>query len=105
MTTQTTRPLDTQAEADYWRGRYDKESYYEAGAGYDEYEGAYRTGYEGRGKYAGRKYDEVEHDLRQDWDTTKGKSRLAWEKAKHAVRAAWDRVERAMPGDADRDGR
>jgi hypothetical protein len=25
--------------------------------------------------------------------------------AKHASRAAWNRVERAIPGDADRDGR
>jgi hypothetical protein len=97
--------IDTQAERDYWQGRYDKESYYEAGHTYDDYEGAYRTGYEGRDKYAGRSFDQAENELRSDWESAKGKSRLAWEKAKHAARAAWDRIERAMPGDADRDGR
>jgi hypothetical protein len=28
-----------------------------------------------------------------------------WDDAKHATRAAWHRVERAVPGDADGDGR
>jgi hypothetical protein len=104
MNTQNNERLfDTEAERDYWRGRYDKEGYYEAGRTYDDYEGAYRVGYEGR--YTGKSFDEVENDLRANWDTAKGKSQLAWDRAKQAARAAWDRVERALPGDADRDGR
>jgi hypothetical protein len=39
------------------------------------------------------------------WEKTKGKSKLAWEKVKHATKDAWHRVERALPGDADGDGR
>ena len=97
--------IDATAERDYWRGRFDKEGYYEAGRSFDDYEGAYRTGFEGRSRYADRDFQEVESDLKRDWETAKGNSHLAWEKAKSAVRAAWDRVERAMPGDADRDGR
>ena len=38
-------------------------------------------------------------------EKNKGKSRLNWEEAKDASRAAWHRVERAIPGDADGDGR
>jgi hypothetical protein len=49
--------------------------------------------------------DDVEPELRGDYQRLKGKSRLAWEDAKAAARAAWDRVERALPGDADDDGR
>ena len=30
---------------------------------------------------------------------------MQWDNAKGAVRDAWHRVERAVPGDADRDGR
>ena len=97
--------LNTAAERDYWRGRFDKEGYYEAGSTFDDYEGAYRTGYEGRTRYADRDFQSVENDLKRDWEQAKGNTRLGWEKAKNAVRAAWDRVERAMPGDADRDGR
>ena len=98
-------PIDAQAENDYWRSRYDKEGYYEAGRGYDDYESAYRAGYEGHDRHAGRTFDEAENDLKANWETAKGNSRLAWDQAKQAARAAWDRVERAMPGDADRDGR
>ena len=34
-----------------------------------------------------------------------GMGQAAWAQAKSAARAAWDRVERAIPGDADRDGK
>ena len=74
-------------------------------AAYDEYAPAYRYGWESRSKYQGRKFDEVESDLGRDWDRAKGRSRLGWENAKQATRDAWHRVERAIPGDADRDGR
>jgi hypothetical protein len=44
-----------------------------------------------------------------DWKSSRKKFSLEWERAKHASRDAWTRVknaaERAMPGDADRDGR
>jgi hypothetical protein len=41
----------------------------------------------------------------RDWEKVKDTSRLSWEKAKDATRDAWHRIERAIPGDADRDGR
>ena len=46
----------------------------------------------------------------QEWsdyapDNTKAESRLAWNDAREAVRDGWHYIERAMPGDADRDGR
>jgi len=95
-------PTDEDA---YWRNEHKNRPYYEAGHTYDEYAPAYRYGWESRSKYEGRKFDEVESDLGRDWDRAKGKSSLGWEKAKHATRDAWHRVERAIPGDADRDGR
>jgi hypothetical protein len=99
------RPLDANAENDYWRNHYERERYYEAGRGYEEYESAYRTGYEGHDRYPGRTFAEVENQLKADWESAKGRSQLAWDRAKQAARAAWDRVEHAMPGDVDRDGR
>ena len=30
---------------------------------------------------------------------------MTWAKAKDATRDAWHRIERAIPGDADKDGR
>ena len=75
---------------------------------YTDYEPAYRTGYEGYSTHysdRGLTYDQAEPTLRQQYETQHGNSRLGWEKAKHATRDAWDRVERALPGDADHDGK
>lgn len=93
------------AENAYWQEHYSKEAYVKPNYSYDDYAPAYRTGYENRSKYADRNFDEVESDLRNDYERTKGTSRLAWDDAKDATLAAWHRVERAVPGDADRDGR
>ena len=88
----------------YWRENY-KTRPYASEATYDEFAPAYRYGWESRSQYQGRKFDDVESDLERGWDKAKGNSRLGWEKAKSATRDAWHRVERAIPGDADRDGR
>ena len=47
----------------------------------------------------------VESELGQGWERVKGNSRLGWDKARLAARDAWHNVERALPGDADGDGR
>ena len=97
--------INPTVEETYWRDQYSREPYYTAGRSYDDYSPAYRVGYEGRGKYDGRSFDEVEADLRRSYEASRGQSRLEWNDAKAATRAAWHRVERALPGDADRDGR
>ena len=99
---ESVNPTDEDA---YWRNEHKNRPYYEQNYTYDEYAPAYRYGWESRSKYEGRKFDEVESDLGRDWDRNRGKSSLGWEKAKNATRDAWHRVERAIPGDADRDGR
>ncbi|MBW8368087.1 MAG: hypothetical protein K0M70_09545 [Arenimonas sp.] len=93
------------AEDAYWRDQYVREPYYATDRSYEDYSPAYRIGYEGRGQYAGRTFEQAEPELRSSYEASRGKSRLEWEDARVATRAAWHRVERAMPGDADRDGR
>lgn len=97
--------IDPTVEDAYWRNAHRNESYYDSTATYNDYAPAYRTGYEGYGRYSGRRFEDVEGDLERDYTSIRGNSRLEWEKAKHATRAAWHRVERAIPGDADHDGR
>ncbi len=109
------RPVDTAAgEAFnpsvhdiYWREALAREPYYTTDYTYDDYAPAYRTGYEAASRYHGqnRRFDDLEPELRADYERVKGKSRLTWEHAKDAVLAAWNRVERIMPGDFDDDGR
>jgi hypothetical protein len=95
------------AEDAYWRSNYDKAPGYKSGYTYDDYAPAYRTGYTGweRARASGTTYDAYEPTLREEFERSKGKSRLDWEEAKGATRDAWHRVERAIPGDADKDGR
>lgn len=93
------------AEDAYWRDQYVREPYYSTERSYDEYSPAYRTGYEGRSQHAGRTFEEAEPELRRSYEANRGNSRLEWADARDASRAAWHRVERALPGDADGDGR
>ncbi len=97
--------IDPTAEHAYWQENFRKEPYYENGLEYSEYEPAYRTGYESYHRHAGRRFEDVESELARDYDRVKGSSKLGWEKAKVASRAAWNRIERAIPGDADGDGK
>lgn len=92
-------------EDSYWRENYSTRPYVTDNAKYDDYSPAYRVGWESASENRGRKFDEVETDLEKRWSTSRGNSRLDWSDARNAARDAWDRVERAMPGDADNDGR
>ena len=97
--------IDPAVEDSYWRSNYSGRNYVDRGASYNDYGPAYRYGWESRSTYGNKTYDDVENDLERGWDNAKATSGLAWSKAKHAVRDAWHHVERAMPGDADNDGR
>lgn len=99
------RKADPVAEDAFWRDNYASRPYVRSGAAYDEYAPAYRYGMDSYEKYPNRSFDEVEPELSRDWGTARGKSSLEWEHAKHATRDAWHRIERAVPGDADKDGR
>jgi hypothetical protein len=100
---------DPAVEDAYWRDNYASRPYVTSGAAYDEYAPAYRYGADSYAKYPDRTFDDVEPDLSRDWGTARGRSSLGWEHARHASRDAWHRVsnaaERAVPGDADGDGR
>ena len=97
--------IDPTVEDAYWKTNYSKQKYVERNAPYSTYQPAYRTGYEGRNLYPGKKYEEVESDLQRDYEKSKDSAILSWDKAKSATRDAWNRVEKATPGNANRDGR
>ena len=97
--------VNPDVEDAYWRENYGTRPYAASDRGYDYYRPAYRYGWESRARHTGRKWDEVEPELERNWDTARGESKLAWHDAKQATKDAWHRIERAIPGDADRDGR
>jgi uncharacterized protein (TIGR02271 family) len=61
------------------------------GAGYTEYEPAYRYGYElgTHERYRGRDWVALEADARRDWEARHPNT---WERFKDAIRYGWDRV-------------
>ena len=94
--------IDPTAEDAYWEEHFSDRPY--AGTDtYETYRPAYQYGWESRARYPHRRFDEVEPELAQGWHARQ--SKLTWDKAKDATRDAWDRVERALPGDADKDGK
>jgi phage tail tape-measure protein len=95
--------VDPTVEDAYWKDNYSKQKYVERNASYDAYRPAYRTGYQGRSQYPGKKYEDVEADLQRDYEKSKGNAGLPWEKAKLATRDAWNRVDQRRPSDTDRD--
>jgi len=88
--------IDPTTEEAYWSDQYPKTTYYDKTVGYEEYRPAYRYGVESRLQHHGRRFDDVEHELSQGWNTVKGKSQLTWDRARHASRDAWNRVEETL---------
>jgi hypothetical protein len=83
------------AEDAYWREQYANEPYHDKTRTYDDYAPAYRTGYESRGRYPGKRFEDVESELERSYVSGRGQSKLEWTQARPATRAAWDRADKA----------
>jgi hypothetical protein len=82
------------SDDDYYRSHWNS-SYASSGDTYNDYEPAYRYGTQMRSdaRYQGRNWDDVESDLRSDWDSRYSTGGVStWEKMKAAVRRGWDKV-------------
>lgn len=97
--------IDRTVEDAFWRTNYAKRPYVTKDSGYATYQPAYRTGYEGRRQYPGKTYEEMEENLKRDYQESSGTAGSSWDEAKSATRDAWNRAERVLPGDADGDRR
>jgi len=106
---QATNPTPTEGDDDYWRQHYASRPYARPDAPYEDYAPAYRYGAQAHGQHRGRRWEEVEPELRSGWGGARGDSSLEWDDARDASRDAWDRlnddIERMIPGDSDGDGR
>jgi hypothetical protein len=83
---------DWVTEDNYWRTNFASRPYARADRGYEAFQPGYRYGFESAKRYPGRKWNEVESDLRSGWDRFEHRSQSTWENVKDAVRDAWDRV-------------
>jgi uncharacterized protein (TIGR02271 family) len=78
----------------YYRQHFNS-TYSTMGGSYDDYAPAYSYGTQMRSdtRYQGRQWNDVESDLRTDWESRNGSAAgSTWEKMKAAVRHGWDKV-------------
>ena len=75
----------------YFRGHWSS-NFAGQGGTYEDYAPAYSYGTTMRNSemYRGRQWDEIEPNLRSDWESRYPNS--TWEKIKSAVRHGWERV-------------
>ncbi|MET0717325.1 MAG: hypothetical protein ABWY48_01370 [Pseudoxanthomonas sp.] len=87
----TDRTYSTYEESDrYFASRFENAGYRAGDESFDDYRPAYRYGTQTRTRYADRDWDDqLESELKEGWERTKGTSRLTWERAKAAVKDAF----------------
>jgi hypothetical protein len=85
------KAINWAAEEPRWKDDFSSRPYVGPSALYIDYEPAYRLGYERSFKYRGAKFDDIEPELRRDWESERGESRLSWDDARHAARDAFER--------------
>ena len=85
------RTYSTYEDSDrYFASRFEHAPYRAGDDSFDDYRPAYRYGTQSRTRYADRDWDDqLEGELKQGWEKTKGTSRLTWERAKAAVKDAF----------------
>src|SRR5947207_5817519 len=82
---------DPEKEAAFWREQHSKQPYAK-NYSYEQFEHAYRTGYNSFLKYPGRKFEEVEDSLASDYEEAKPTSALPWDTVRPAVSSVWERM-------------
>ena len=91
----TATRVDANAENRHWRNQFRREPYYLQAYTFGDYAPAYLTGYQGYARLAGKRFDQIERELRIDYEANRANSDLSWLEARPAIRAAWERVEAA----------
>src|SRR5207237_10604231 len=94
--------VDPEKEAAYWREQHAKQSYAK-NYSYEEFEHAYRTGYDTFFKYPGKTLDEVEDSVAADYEEANPGSALTLATVRPAASAVFDRLGGVIGrGDSDR---
>ena len=83
---------DWNLDQSWWRENFRDRPYVTADRDFDYYEPGYRFGYESANRYRGKRFDDIEPDLRNDFDRFEGRGKSTWQNMKDAVRDAFDRV-------------
>lgn len=84
------REINPTAEEQYWEEHYRTRSYVTSDADYETYRPAYRMGVDAYRSNPGKRFDDLEPSLRNNWGAD---NHLGWEEAREAARDAFTRLE------------
>ncbi len=82
-------------EERFWQETYVREPFYVPGKPYEYYAPGFRAGWEGRVRFDGRTFAEVEGELAADYILHKSELDPSWSDVRLAAEAAWNRVDRS----------
>lgn len=85
--------VDPTVEAAFWREQYPTRPYYRKDHSFEDYEPAYRAGWEAYDPQASVDWKEREQIARQRWENEGGQPKMSWEEAKQASQDAYARVQ------------
>lgn len=83
---------DWNLDQTWWRTNFRDRPYVTADRRFEDYEPGYRFGYESATRYRGKKWNDVESNLKTDWKTFEGRGQSTWENMKDSIHDAWDKV-------------
>lgn len=88
--------IDLRDEDRYWREKYEHHQYF--GRNYDEFQPAFRYGWESatRPENRGRKFEDVQEDLSRHWSEFNASMRNDWRYMRDAVRYGYNRIQRRL---------
>ena len=84
--------IDPTVEAIYWRGAYVKQPYFSKDYSYDDYEPAYRSGWESYDPALHLGWKEREAVAKKRWESNRGATAMTWDQASLAAEDAYGRV-------------
>lgn len=88
---------DPKVENDYWRKEYSNRPYHSPERSYEEYEAAYRAGWEAFDPENAGEWSDREELARQRWEAEGGPPTMSWEEARAASEDAYYRVHKRLP--------
>src|SRR5204862_1243508 len=83
--------MNLDKETAYWREQHSKQPYAK-NYSYEQFEHAYRTGYNSFLKHRGRNFDEVEDSIASDYEEAKPGTALPWDTVRPAANSVWERM-------------
>ena len=88
------KSVDAAVESRHWEQNFKTRPYVDPALKYEDYEPAFRFGWESVARHDGRDFNDIDVELMREWDAHRGESPLTWERAREASRDAWDRIHR-----------